>query len=343
MTKALWGSLEKNMVLTARAENYIKRELKNQFYTVTPTFVHLRSKKKTDEGAEYLKIPVFEGGSSKAKFYPRTGGVKMQHTDPVSHAHYQWAFALEPIVMYHQDLQKIRGKAALFREADVQTKHAGWRLQDKLANALFGTVDADETSFAIHSLYDAIPLDPTSSGAFGGLNGAAGSQEYWRNKAATTAVFSTGGIAKMRALANDCGKTKGVGRPTIIVTTQYIHQEYEALASAKHEVKALITQSATVKQYADLGFDALSFRGIPVVFDPYCVDSVGDGSGNHPMLMLNDECIQLVEMEGGCFTIFDFESGLLSGIVGRGTGMRYEAQLAVSCRAGLGRGVFTLS
>lgn len=343
MTKATWGSLEKNMVLTARAENYIQRELKNQFYTVTPTFTFLRQHAKTDAGAEYLKIPVYEGGASKAKFYPRTGGVPMQHTDPVSHAHYQWAFMLEPIVMYHQDLQKIRGKAALFKEADVQTQHAGWRAQDKLAKALFGTIDADETGFAIHAISDAIPADPTASGSFGGLDGAAGSQTYWRNKTAATGVFSSTGPARIRKLLNDCGKTKGVGRPDYLVTTQYILEEYEALASAKQEIKALITQSAGIKQYADLGFDALSFRGIPMVFDPYCEDSVGDGSGNHPFYALNSKCIQLVEMEGGCFSIFDFESGLLSGIVGRGTGMRYEAQLGVSCRAGLGYGVFTLS
>lgn len=333
-----YGPLTRDTVYTARAQNYVNRKVKNQYFKITPTLAHLRSKKKVEDGGERIKTPVYTGATAKGKFYPRAGGVPMQHTDPVTHAFYQWAFFLEPIVLFHQDERIARGKEALYKLIDIQTEHAGMRSREKIAQALFGIVDSDESDFALDSLYDAMPADPTSSGTYGDLDGAANAQSYWRNQTTSSVVFSTSGVSKMRELVNACSKFKGYGKPTLLVTTQDIHEEYESEASDKQEIRALVTQSSGIRQMADLGFDALSFKGIPVVWDPYCVAT----GSTHRMLALNDEAIQLVEMDE-CWDVFPFERGLLSGIVGRGTGMRYEAQLVTYARAPLGYAPFTLS
>lgn len=72
-------------------------------------------------------------------------------------------------------------------------------------------------------------------------------------------------------------QSKNVTHPTIILTTQTLYQKYESLV-----VPAYRTEDRRV---ADLGFQSLSFKGVPIIYDDACTAQT--------MFFLNDNYLKL--------------------------------------------------
>jgi hypothetical protein len=117
---------------------------------------------------------------------------------------------------------------------------------------------------------------------YGGID--SNTDTIWRN-----VWLDEGGaldLASMRNVNNSC--RKGKSRIDLIVTTQDIYEDYEALALANNEIVR------TTNKLGDAGFENLEFKGIPMVYDEDCPTGT--------MLFLNSEYLKMIIGKGKYFT-----------------------------------------
>lgn len=317
-----------NEVYTAHAHTYLNSEPKDQYFLKTPTLTHLRSQKRTEDGGEQLVVTVLNGSDAVGGPVAKNQAVDVVDVDTSTAARYSWAFYAEPIVINHQDEKKVgKGAQARFKLLETKIRHARLRLVRKVAQDVFAT---SQVVNGLTGLPLAIVNDPTASGAYGGLDGAAGAQTWWRNKSYVTVGSAASNlIDKMDALWDDCIEGSDSGVPNLIVTTKAVFQAYEKLVRAKQNIWADISKKGA--QMGDLGFPTLFFNGCAVVWDPYCPTGT--------MWFINDEAIQLILMPDGEFTLSEggFQSQVAQGIQQRVALLRLEGQIGVIERRALGK------
>lgn len=132
--------------------------------------------------------------------------------------------------------------------------------------------------------------DGAAWSTYGGIDSNANS--YWRNQwIGGTATFSSAGLSRMRTMYNSC--SRGGMKPNLILTSQYLFEQYEALAVG--------IERLTDTRLADMGFQNIMFKMTPIVFDddmPF-EDLATD---EHQMLFLNTQFINFVVGKGKNFT-----------------------------------------
>ena len=85
----------------------------------------------------------------------------------------------------------------------------------------------------------------------------------------------------------------GKDHPNVIVTTQTLFQSYEGLLTVDVDIL-----STDTKKLGDAGFQALEFKGVPIVWDEQCNSGV--------MYFLNTEHMKLVVHKDANFAVTDF-------------------------------------
>lgn len=120
---------------------------------------------------------------------------------------------------------------------------------------------------------------------------------WWRNQwIGGTATFASAGLTRMTRLFNSISR-KNI-RPRLILTDQYLYEEYEKLLVPNE--RFLDTRMG------DAGFLNLSFKGVPICFDqdmPF-EDLATD---EHQMVMLTSEYLSFVTGKGKNFVVTDFQ------------------------------------
>lgn len=320
------AAVDLNTVFTAHAHNYLNSKPRDQYYRMTPTLAHLRSKKKEKAGGQYLIEPLHQGGAALGGAYNKASVLAPVGADPVTQARYQWAFYREPVVIYEQD-EKIASGDAVFDLVEANVEKAKNALTEKIAQHIY-TTSTDSASVSLQGLNLAVPDDlGNSSTTYGGIAGA--TYTFWQAASNSSAIgaFATLALPAMRTAFNAASKSKGGGSPNLIVMSQSGFEAYESLVSTHHEITT--ATSNKVKQMADLGFATLSFKGVPVVWDPY-IDS-------DEMYFINDDAVQLVTMPGDDFRLTDFESTKHEGLFARVAWIIWNGQMSVRERRQLAK------
>lgn len=315
-----------NTVYTAHAYNFLNSKPRDQYYRMTPTLAHLRSKKREAAGGQYLIEPLHQGGAAVGGAYAKASVLAPVGSDPVTQAQYEWAFYREPIVVYEQDEKKASGDAK-FDLVEAMTSKARNALTEKLAQDLF-SASPGTSPMALQGLPVAIPDDlGSSSTKYGNIAGA--TYTWWVAAYYSSAVgaFATEALPKMRTAFNSASKSASGGSPTLIVMSQSGFEAYESLVSTHHELHT--PTSSKMKNMADLGFSTLGFKGVPVVWDPF-VDS-------DEMYFLNDEEVQLVTMPGDDFRMTEFESTKHEGLFARVAWIIWNGQMSTRGRRNLAK------
>lgn len=317
------GSTEWNEVATAHLYNFLQRDPADNYTRPHPTQAWLRSGQKHTGGGKPA-WPTFFGTESIGRSYLKGQAINIADAESNTMAETDVMFFAEPIVVYHTDEQKAKGPDALFdlMEAKVKAKKAA--LLRKANDLIWATSKGATTD--CDSLPLAIPVDPTASVAFCGLNGA--NQTWWRNKTATsTGSWSSDACNKLDDLLNQIADEGGA--PDLIVTTRtvfgYIQQQLRGYAQVN------LTPGASVKKMQDLGVPMLSWNGIPIIHDQGCP------SGK--LFVLSRAGIEWVANDGGDFTLASggFESMKGTGVMGSIAMLRLEGFLKVHNRRFLGQ------
>jgi len=92
----------------------------------------------------------------------------------------------------------------------------------------------------------------------------------------------TGGVSyslpyRMKKMWGNCNQHRADGKPTLIVTSQAFADIYEEWALSKGSLNMSTSMGPTVegiaradKQTVDLGFEPFTYKGAPILVDPYC-------------------------------------------------------------------------
>lgn len=135
--------------------------------------------------------------------------------------------------------------------------------------------------------------DGAAWSTYGGID--SNTYPYWRNQwIGSTATFASAGLSRMRTIYNSA--SRGSDKPTIIITSQYLYEQYEALLVPNERFMDM--------SMGDAGFLNLMFKATPMVFDddmPF-EDLATD---EHQMLFLNAKYMNFVIGKGKNFVVTD--------------------------------------
>lgn len=321
------GTTEWNEIASAYLYNFLESDPRDQYYKKHPTLVHLRARQDVRHGGRKWAWPILDGSDAVGRSYIGTQGHAMQDVKVATMAEEACFFYAEPIFIAHTDAEQATDEKGLFNLLDQKVRHTKLRVAKKHSELIWATSQASATDPVTIPL--AIPVDPTQSVAFHGLNGAAGNQTYWRNKTQTsTGSWSGNGIDKLDALLNDIAEE--AGNPSLLVTTKAVFGFMQTNARSYFSVKADV-KSPAAQQMADMGIPVLYHNGIPVIHDPDCP------SGK--IYALNDDAICWTANEGGDYTMMapGFVPAFIGGVMGQAAYLRLEGQLRVKERRALGQ------
>lgn len=244
-------------LLATTASKRPKKELADAVFNEIPTFEWLNRKGKvTVDGGATILLNLEIAKNDQAGFY---SGYDILSTSPVEFAttaQFTWKQAYAPVAISGREANiQNRGEAALVNLLDAKQRNAEKSLKDKINQKLHG---ASNTAKEITSLVKLV--DATST--VGDINST--SATYWQSKLKTGGVFATQGIADWRNEKN--GLQIQGGHTDLILTTQVIHEAYEA---------TMLPQI----RFTDLGtgnvkFGDLKFGNAMVRFDEQCTSGV---------------------------------------------------------------------
>lgn len=251
-----WGPDNVSQLLVSTLEKRPKKEVADAIFNAIPTFEYLNSKGRVmlDGGASII-INLEIASNTTAKFYDGYDILDTTVQDNHTAGQYKWkqAYASVSISGREADIQN-RGQSALMNLLMMKQKNAEKSLRDVINTKLFGT----NTTKEIQSLVTLI--DATST--IGEINST--SNSYWQAEVKSGGVFASQGVADWRNHYNTL-RNKGA-RPDMIMTTQTVHEAYEATMTPQIRYASL--------EKADTKFKDLEFAGAKVRFDDDCTSGV---------------------------------------------------------------------
>jgi hypothetical protein len=194
--------------------------------------------------------------------------VDISAQDGLTAAQFNWKMLGGSVAMSEFEKAQNSGKSKIIDLWDTKIEQEKISSQDKMNTDLYGDGTGDGNA-AITGLAAMI----TTTGTYGNINRSTASNAFWR-----AIIDSTASVLNendMRTQYNN--QSKNVTHPTIILTTQALYEKYESLLVP---ARRFVNDSM-----ADLGFDNLTFHGVPIVYDDACTSGT--------MFFLNDNYLGL--------------------------------------------------
>lgn len=241
---------------------HMKGNAVDNIFTATPFWFWMKDKGRlrTQSGGRHILEPIEYAKNDGVKFLGKGGTVSLNDREFLTEALYDWRYLIAPLVRFGVDDQKNRGKTKILSLINAKLGNAENSLIDTLETTLFANVGAANGAF--DGLQHLVQDDPTSSTVVGSIN--QNTNSWWQNKTnnMTGVSFATSGVDRMRTMLNDVTNNRLKDRSDIILTGQAVYEYYEDAAFAKLEIHNT--------KLAELGFDHLVFKGIPLVWSPEC-------------------------------------------------------------------------
>lgn len=211
--------------------------------------------------------------------------------------------------------QQNRGPSKIKSLVGTKLKAARDGLEQKYESSMFGAFQQTESSKEFQGLEDLVPssLTNAAAGTYGKINRPTSyttdsndgsvlvptaGNTWWGHKYLTNqlAGLSTTLLDDMRRLYNSL-KNNQIA-PNFILTTQAIFEEYEDQALSLSQII-----KADGSQPADLGFEALLFKGKPIIWT--------DQMNANQVLFLNTDFMEVVYDPGYWFDMTDWKPAQL--------------------------------
>lgn len=220
-------------------------------------------------------VEELEYGESDSIWY--TGYDKIDFTNPqlFSAAEFDLKLLAAPVGISGEELLKNAGKERVIDLLEAKIKNAEKTLMNQMSVAIYsdGTGSGGKQLTGLQALVS----DAPTTGTVGGIDRA--SNEFWRNKAKTSAVTAENIYAAMNEVYMAC--SRGSDRPDIIVADDELYATYEA---------SLVPQQRfTNAKLAEAGFTNLKFKGADVIYD----GGIGGACPAGHMYFLNTEYLRL--------------------------------------------------
>lgn len=240
-----------NQALSTAAYRYITSgELPDQIFEGLRLFSVLKKKGAIEEidGGYEIVVPIEYARNAFVKWMAEYEQYDLAATPIINAANFGWKLIGGPVIVTDEELMKNKGRTQQVNLAKAKLNNLVHTLQDKFNLALF----SDGTDTKQPAGLEAIVA---TTGTYGGINRATAGNEFW--KANVTAVGGALTAAAMVTMYNTC--THNRWSPNMICTTMTQYGKYEGLAQA--------VQHIYKNTEGDVGFDHLTFKGVPLFWD----------------------------------------------------------------------------
>lgn len=209
-------------------------------------------------GAAYVQIPLAHARGT-SEWFSGADSLDVTPVDTLDAAQFYWRNLNASITITLEDELNNTGKEQIVDLLDAKITQAKLTIAENLNESLFtGTGnEARKRIVGLQTLVD--------DGTVGGIAGATYSD--WRSYLEENATALT--IAHLKTARNTINQGKGGSPVKIIVTNQTLFEKYESLLTPTYQMDPLV-KSKEAERLGDVGFTALSYAGIPMVWDADC-------------------------------------------------------------------------
>ena len=253
---AVWNLGEK---LAAALPAY-EKEFKDQVFNQTVLLNHLKENGGIEKkgGGTSVRVPLMTG-SSNSEWFSGADTLNVAPVDTLDAAQYEWRNLNAAITITLDDELSNTGAEQVIDLLDAKVTQAELTIANALNTSTYTGTGA-ETRPQIVGLQTLV-----DTGTVGGIAGATYT-DWQAYKEATGGALT---IAYMKVARNTINQGKGGSPVSIIVTTQTLFEKYESLLTPTYQMNPLST-SKEAERLGDVGFTALAYAGVPVVFDSVC-------------------------------------------------------------------------
>lgn len=270
-----------NITLTEALDNLytttwqnMKDTVRDNVFNALPFWFWLKEKGRmeTVEGGRFLTEPLQYDKSDAVKWIGKGGTTPMHDFQFLTTAKFDWRYLVGSVVRFGIDDQQNRGRNEIINLMNSKLENVKNALITEFEARLFGAVGSvsagttTDTNPAIDGLQFIVPDDPTSSANnAGGVDPSVNT--WWRNQATnmTGKSFAAYGVSYMRTMLNNCMNNLKMDTPDIILSGQSPYEYYEDTILPIYRV--------TNRKMADMGFENIQFKGIPMLWSPSCANT----------------------------------------------------------------------
>lgn len=250
---------------------------------------------------ESLVIPIKKAKSSAGGSYGGFDTLSTAAEQTRTNAEFEEKRLYQSITLDNLDIVKGKGKEAVLDHVKTSVEEAQMDLADTFSTQLYS--DGTGNSSKDLTGLDAVCDDGTNVATYGNINRS--TESYWQgNYTNSAAVLSTSIMATHFDECSDAGEM-----PTMIVTTYDLWSKLESLLAGTQQTNingyAKLASSSKQKKQMEFGinsgFNAISFRGVPVVASKYVT------AGR--MYFLNEKYLKMKYFEQGALDRTGLKNG----------------------------------
>lgn len=237
-----------------------EKEFKDQVFNKHVLLNHYKENGGVQEksGGYEVRVPLMTG-AGVSEWFSGTDTLDVSPVDTLDAAQYTWRNLNASIVFTMDDELSNMGKEQIVDLIEAKVKQAELTIADSLNDAMFNGTGLEARPRFV-GLSTAV-----GTGTYGGIAG--GTYTDWQSYVESTATALT--VAHIKVMRNTLNIGAGGSPVSIFATTQTLYEKLEALYTPTYQMNPLV-QSKEAKRIGDVGFTALEYAGIPVVFDPKC-------------------------------------------------------------------------
>jgi hypothetical protein len=280
------------VLLSTTLKKY-RKTLTDNIHKSNAVFLQLKKSgsMREEDGGERIVEPLMYGKNTTAGSYDGYESLDTTPQTGIDSAEFNWKQYSVSISISGKEERQNAGTSRIINLLESKTTQAEMSLTEELTTGLFsnGTGNGSKVLTGLEAMV-------AGDGTYGGINSAV--HTWWA--AGTETNSEALGLTDMRAAYNSAS-VGGRDVPTLIVTTQTLYEQYEALftnVAISGGGTSFSTQSEGRKQIADGGFSTLEFKGVPIVWDEQCPSGT--------MYFLNSKHMKLVVHKDANFKTSDF-------------------------------------
>lgn len=271
-------------VLITTTLDQVRPVLADQISNENVLTAYLNSKGRiTLDGGSVIRRPLLFAFNDTVSSYSGYDLIDTTPQEGMGWAEYIWKQQSGSVVISGEELKKNSGAKQLINLLQAKVDQLKMSVADDF-NAQFWATSVGNSGKDFNS----IPVLVKSSGTVGNVDP---NTYTWWVSPVDSAVDMTdfAGVDDMGAMLNTLRINRS--KADIIATTQSVYQAYESLAvpSMRFASNAL----------ADLGFESIMYRGVPVVFDPDCPSGTA--------YFLNSDRLELVQHSDSWLSLTEFQ------------------------------------
>lgn len=263
-------------------------------------------KAKKHDSVKKIVIPLEYGRNTAQGMIGKYEKLNLTVPDPVTAAEYNAITAYQALSMAWEDEIEYNSSEAVVNGIKGQMKNAEMSFKKLFGEKVYQLNTAKETN-------DIEPLDGlvSATATKGGI--AVADAPWWASNVLTSSDFGSTAISTLAVLTDPSSEgyiekilrlavskaTFAGQRPTVILTTKHLFDIMDDMISSSVNRPVSIKRTgAGVERMGAMGFDAMQFRGIPIIADVELYNNIADSTAGRIYAINENHLYGVVHRKG---------------------------------------------